>query len=214
MSVSMKYIIMCGGTYHDWSVPRQFTKIKGEPIIARTIRLLKENGIKDIAITTNLNGFEEYAPVIRTDNNYVAERGAIIGGRWNECFYLTDSPACYIFGDVYFSPEAIRKIVEYETKGAMFFASAPPFDKRYIKPWAEPFALKVENMEILRRAINETNRFEEQGKFKRKPIMWELWQVITNHKLNDIDYNSYVHINDYTCDIDNVYDAVRLQEVL
>ena len=45
----MKYIIMCGGIYKKWETPRQMLPINGEPIVARTIRLLRENGIKDIA---------------------------------------------------------------------------------------------------------------------------------------------------------------------
>ena len=46
----MKYIIMCGGQYTNWDKPRQLLMIKGETLIARTIRLLKENGAKDIFI--------------------------------------------------------------------------------------------------------------------------------------------------------------------
>ena len=44
----MRYIIMCGGRYQQWQTPRQLIKIRGEPIVARTIRLLRENGITDI----------------------------------------------------------------------------------------------------------------------------------------------------------------------
>ena len=49
----MKYIIMCGGTYKRWDTPRQLTEIRGEPLIARTIQLLKEAGVSDIAISSN-----------------------------------------------------------------------------------------------------------------------------------------------------------------
>ena len=49
----MKYIIMCGGTYKKWWKPRQLAEIKGEALVARTIRLLRENGVEDIAISTN-----------------------------------------------------------------------------------------------------------------------------------------------------------------
>ena len=47
----MKYIIMCGGDYVKWETPRHLSIICGEEIVARTIRLLRENGIKDIAIS-------------------------------------------------------------------------------------------------------------------------------------------------------------------
>ena len=49
----MFYIIMCGGTYKKWETPRQLTKVCGEPIVARTIRLLREQGVDDIAISSN-----------------------------------------------------------------------------------------------------------------------------------------------------------------
>ena len=68
----MKYIIMCGGTYKRWETPRQLTEICGEPLIARTIRLLRENGISDIAISSNNSVFEQFGvPVLRHDNGMV-----------------------------------------------------------------------------------------------------------------------------------------------
>ena len=57
----MKYIIMCGGTYKRWETPRQLTEIRGEPIVARTIRLLRENGVSDIAISSNNPVFEQFS---------------------------------------------------------------------------------------------------------------------------------------------------------
>ena len=126
--------------------------------------------------------------------------------RTDKPFYPTDEPVCYIFGDVVFSPEAIKTIVETETDDIEFFASAPPFAPGYPKKYAEPFALKVVNTGHLKRAIELTKQYADQGRFKRRPIMWELWQVIQGSTLNHIDYSSYVVINDYTCDIDDPKD--------
>ena len=56
----MRYIIMCGGDYYRWETPRQLLKINGEPIVARTIRLLKENGVEDIAISSNNVEFSKF----------------------------------------------------------------------------------------------------------------------------------------------------------
>ena len=127
----------------------------------------------------------------------------ITKGYWCECFYPTGEPTCYIFGDVYFSPEAIKTIVETETDDIEFFASAPPFSKDYPKKWEEPFALKVANTEHLKNAVKWT--IENAGSFYRKPIMWELWQVIKGTPLNVILHN-YIAVNDYTCDIDRLED--------
>lgn len=199
----MKYIIMCGGVYHKWRQPRHLTDIDGEPLVARTIRLLREAGVDDIAISAEDPIFEQFGvPVLKHENSYIAYGENDTTGSWCDAFYPMDEPVCYIFGDVVFTPEAIRTIVATETDSIEFFASAPPFANGYPKPWAEPFALKVADTDYLKESIKLTKQYDAEGRFKRKPIMWELWQVITGCSLNVIDYNSYTAINDSTCDID------------
>ena len=213
--VIVKYIIMCGGTYTSWDTPRHLIEINGEPIIERTIRLLNENNVTDIAISSNIPIFERFGvPVLKHDNGYVTTVTEIVGGQWCDAFYPTTEPTCYLFGDVVFSPEAIKTIVETETDDIEFFASSPPFASEYMKPWAEPFALKVANTKHLRRAIKETKWLDYQGAFRRRPIMWELWQVIKETPLNVIDYGNYTAINDYTCDIDFESDVGKFETIL
>lgn len=52
----MQYIIMADGEGKRWGdylgIPKHLVKINGEPLIARTVRLLKENGVTDIIITS------------------------------------------------------------------------------------------------------------------------------------------------------------------
>ena len=215
MEKRMKYIIMCGGVYQQWQTPRQLTKIRGEPIVARTIRLLRENGIADIAISSNDPVFQQFGiPVLQHENSYNAAGAHDFTGYWCDAFYPTEAPTCYIFGDVVFSPEAINKIVETQTDDIMFFGSAPPYASEYIKRWAEPFALKVADTNHLKQAIKDLKRFDTEGRFNRKPIMWELWQVIKGGDLNRIDYGSYVAINDYTCDIDYPGEAEQFDKIV
>lgn len=183
--------------------------------MVRTIRLLREAGVEDIAISTNNEGFEQFGvPVLKHENSYVARNYNDIDGYWCDAFYPTDEPTCYIFGDVVFSPDAIRTIVEAETDSIQFFGSAPPFAPEYPKPWAEPFALKVQKPERLHNGIHWTKQFDADGLFDRRPIMWELWQVITGGTLNQIDYDSYVIINDYTCDIDDPDEAYLFEKII
>lgn len=198
---------MCGASGSQWEVPKQLSIIRGEPIVARTIRLLRENGITDIAISSNKPGFDGFGvPVLHHRNDY----GDTNAGIWADAFYPTNDPVCYIFGDVVFSPEAIKTIVETETGDVEFFASAPPFAENYIKPYAEPFAFKVSNQSHFRHCIAKIRTLK--SKFKREPISWELWQVIKDTPLNKIDYTNYTVINDYTCDVDNKRDVVAFNE--
>ena len=211
----MLYIIMCGGTYKKWETPRQLTKVCGEPIVARTIRLLKEQGVTDIAISSNNPIFEQFGvPVLKHENKMVVTEELSVKGYWVDAFYPTDEPVCYMLGDVVYSPQAIKTITETETDDIEFFASSPPFSEDYIKPWAEPFALKVVNTDHLKHAVSLTKQYTDMGLFKRHPIMWELWQVIQATPLNHIDYGNYTAINDYTCDIDYEDDAQMIEYIL
>ena len=60
----MKYIIMCGGTYLLWEKPRHLVEIGGVPVVARTIELLRENGIDDIAISSDNDIFGQFGYTI------------------------------------------------------------------------------------------------------------------------------------------------------
>lgn len=203
----MKYIIMCGGSYAKWDKPKHLTELKGEPIVARTIRLLRENGITDIAISSNSELFEQFGvPVLKHENNYHLPLEGRAASPWLDAFYPMNEPVCYIFGDVVFSPEAIRIIVEKQTDSIEFFASAKPLSKIYPKHWAEPFAFKVADTKLFFTAITTTKLYDKEGYFKRQPVSWELWQVIKNTPLNKVDYTNYTRINDYTCDIDSPED--------
>ena len=205
-----KFFVMCGGDYDNWTKPRQLTKINGEPIVARTIRLLRQCGVKDIVISSNNPAFENFGvAVLHHDNPFhvYEECGSMVSsGNWSDGFYPTLEPACYLFGDVVFSPNAIKTIVETETDSIEFFASARPFGEGYTKPYEEPFAFKVKNQKAFREAIDTMNK--HRGWFRREPIAWELWQVIKGTEPNVIQRN-YVVINDYTCDIDSEADIER-----
>lgn len=205
----MRYIIMCGGNYGAY--PKQLIKVRGESIVERTIRLLRECGVEDIAISTNDTRFEWLGvPILNHENDFLYGKRE---GKWLKAFYPATYPVTYIFGDVYFSEAAIRKIVETETESIMFFASAPPYAKEYMKPWSEPMAFKVMNPDLFFSKIEECHRYDLEGRFKREAIAWELWQVIKGTPLNRILMN-YTAIRDYSCDVDNEKEARELEEIL
>lgn len=211
----MKYIIMAGGDYKDWETPRQLLEIRGEPIIGRTIRLLREADVSEIYISTNDERFERFGvPLLKHNNDMVVSGGVLAAGCWVSAFYPTQEPACYVMGDVIFSPDAIRTIVNTETDGIIFFASVPPFSEKYTKQYAEPFAFKVRDQERFRRAIEYVRENAHSGIFSRDPISWELWQVIIGKDPKHINFETIVPINDYTCDVDSPKDVAAIEVML
>lgn len=202
----MKYVIMCGGVYPKFKTPKQLLRLQsGETIVGRTIRLLKENGITDIAISATDPVFEGLGvPVLKHNNTYNHDGT----GFWVDGFYPMEEPVCYLFGDVVFSDHAIKKIIATQTDDIAFFASASPFDSHYIKGYCEPFGFKVENTFKFFGCIEIVKKLNELRMFQRHPVAWELWQVCQGAKLNFIA-RDFTVISDYTCDIDDEKDLAR-----
>ena len=210
----MLYIIMCGGYYPDFETPRQLLEINKETILGRTVRLLKEAGIdKDhIAISYHDPVFENYALEYGNLMLLKQSEDAVTWEKYDKIFPEVKEECCYIFGDVVFSPAAIKTIVETETDGIEFFASAWPFHEDYIKNWAEPFAFKVKDWERFHKSCRDARALYDNGYLKRGSA-WELWQVIQGTKLNTI-IEDYKIISDYSCDIDKKSDLDSLQYIL
>ena len=199
----MKHIIMCGGNYKYWETPKQLQVVNGETLVARTIRLLRENGVTDIAISSNDKRFDNFGVPRLEHNNTFETDGKNIKGYWVDAFYPTNESVTYLFGDVYYTDYAIAKILDNTTNGVLFFGSRKINRENYHKEWEEPFAFKVANQEMFRKAIDTCKFMKDKKKTKREPIAWELYRV-----LNGIDINThlikdnYVAIDDETTDFD------------
>lgn len=206
----MKYIIMCGGKYPMWKNElKHMIPIKGEPLVARTICLLREEGVDDIAISTQDERFKQFGiPLLSHDNPFIAYNESTY---WVDAFYPMREPVCYLMGDVVFSKNAIKTIVSDKVESVEFYASAKPFSKDYIKRWEEPFAFKVNDTEHFRRCIELTKQYQDEKRFSRQPIAWELWQLVSGTAINHIVYN-YHAINDFTCDIDEYEDVALIEQ--
>lgn len=212
----MKYIIMCGGSYSQWETPKHLTKVNGEPLVARTIRLLKENGIEDIAISSKDERFDNFGvPRIEHENNFVVKDNKKISGYWVDAFYPSNEPVTYLYGDVYYSHACIKTIIDTPTDDILFFASTKPCRPDYFKMWEEPFAFKVVNQERFKRGIEVCKKKADRGETKREPISWELYRVLNgiNINLHRIG-NGFVAINDISVDIDCEEDARKLEEII
>ena len=231
----MKYIIMCGGRYAKFKTPKQLLKVNGEVLVERTIRLLRENGIDDIAICTNCNDFDYLGlPILMQYNDYVSQ-GEYENKKstycWLNAYYPMDNPCCYLHGDVYFSDEAIKTIISTEVKNTMFFCtidwSDGEKDRRNYKG-REPLAYKVENQKLFRDAIKDIFTMVDEGVFANglPPLCWHLYRYLNNKPINfnakkwteviNIfqEAGDYVVINDYTTDIDHPEDVKILEEWL
>ena len=206
---------MCGGVYDDFETPKQLSVIKGETLLERTIRLLKENGVDDILISSNNRLFEKYGTVIYHENSYKVINGKV-EGYWLDAYYPTDNPCIYLHGDVYYSEDAIKKIINYNACYNTFIGNEIARNKEH-KNWGEPFGWIVVDQKSFKDGIAKTKKLQDEGKLERGyAISWELYRVLNKLDPNKqyIYDNTYLSIDDETIDIDAPFQIEELNERL
>ena len=211
----MKIIIMCGGKYDDFETPKQLSIVNGETLVERTIRLLKENGITDIYISSNDPRFDKYAPRLEHNNSFEAKEGKVYG-YWIDAYYPMVEPCIYLHGDVYYSENAIKKIINLNPNVNTFIGNEVARNKEH-KNWGEPFGWIIVNQKEFRKGIEETKKLQDEGKLERGfALSWELYRV-----LNGLDPNkqyildeTYLSIDDETIDIDAPFQIEQLNKKL
>ena len=207
----MKVIIMCGGEYNQFKTPKHLSVVKGERLVDRTIRLLKENGITDISISSNNPIFDSCGvPRLEHINTYKYEKNGQ-SGYWLDAYYPVEEPVIYIYGDVFFTDNAIKTIVNYKSNDNILFGTSDAKNK-YHQNWGEPFAYLVNDYITFFKGIEEVKKLQDKGLTNRMPVTWELYRY-----LNGLDVNvqqvldkTYVCIDDGTMDIDQPEDIKTL----
>lgn len=184
----MKYVIMAAGQGKRWNnylgVPKHLVIINGETLLGRTTRLLKENGVNDYIITCNDARYSAYGPITRQSSTDCEI------DRFDK--NITDDTVCYLYGDVYYTSNAIKTIVNTPVKKDILF-----FGGQY-----EIFAVKVENREMFFKHVSKVKQLFLDGAIDRC-IGWEVYRSLHNipfkkHQIKD----RYHYILDGTDDID------------
>ena len=213
----MKYIIMCGGEYDFFTTPKQLSVINGETLVGRTIRLLKENGIEDISISSNDPRFDELGvPRLEHTNTYKVIDDKIYG-YWVDAYYPMSEPCVYLHGDVYYSVNAIKKILEAvnnskDSNKNIFIGNEIARNPQHYN-WGEPFGYIVNNQDIFRKSIDLIKYLQDTGKCQRGfAISWELYRLMNGLNINQqyILDDTYLSIADETIDID---DPNQIEEI-
>ena len=191
----MIYVIMAAGDGKRWNnylgVPKQLVEINGETLLKRTTRLLKENGIDNYIITGKDERFRKY--------------GRLVTQSHNDCevdrFEFFSEPVCYLYGDVYYSENAIKTIINAEVEDILFLGSQ-----------VEIFAVKVEDLNLFYKHKNRVKRMYLNGEIGRC-IGWEVYRSLHGIAFNEhIISSRYKIIEDETDDIDYPEDYEKFKE--
>lgn len=203
-----KIIIMCGGINKRFTQPKHLSVINGERLVDRTIRLLKENGATNIYISSNSPLFDSCGvPRLDHKNTYVFAKDGTNTGYWLDAFYPVEEKVIYLCGDVYFTEDAIKTIVNYKTDRNVLFGTSDAKNK-YHQNWGEPFAYIVSDYKTFFKGIEEVKKLKDAGKVAREPVIWELYRY-----LHGLDINVQRITEDYVCIDDGTMDVDSPQEL-
>lgn len=196
----MKYIIMADGKGTRWQnyndIPKHFIEIGGETLLARTVRLLNEgDGAADVIITSHdpryeVPGARRYEPL----NNHLEI------DRFTE--ELIGDDVCFLYGDTYYSQEAMDTILKTETEDMIFFGN-----ERSI------VAIKVKDGALFKNHVDNVRRLFLEGKIE-KCIGWQVYQSFTGLPFGEKKIGpSYIVLEDGTEDFNSPEDLAKRKEV-
>lgn len=194
----MKYIIMAAGKGTRWDnylgVPKHLVTINGETLLGRTTRLLKENGVEDYIITCNDPRYAQYGQTVDQSHKDCEV------DRFDE--EVTKEPVCFLYGDVYYTENAIKTIVNTPVQDRILF-----FGGEY-----EIFAVKVEDRELFFSHVHRVKDLFLSGQIGRC-IGWEVYRSLHNIPFDQhIISDRYHYILDGTDDIDYPYDYENFKQ--
>lgn len=207
----IRVIIIAAGKETRWNkykgISKHFIEIDGEPIIKRTVRLAKQY-TDDIYVVGkdkryNIPDSKLFIPKFNK-YNYDADKFLNSEELWN-----TEGRTVVLYGDVYFTDQAMKSIMEYEGREWKLFGR---FEKSDITgtPYGECFAQSFYPEDIKKHKL--ALLYIADLKSRNKIIRcggWEHYRVMSNNgeygpRVKKDEY--FFEIDDWTDDFDSPQD--------
>jgi hypothetical protein len=191
------------------STPKQLISVRGETILGRTLRLLKERGVTDPWLLTGSEALARYpvltwCPLQRdTKAHSLLSADALIGG----------GSVLVLYSDVYYSEAAMTKIL---ASGQTRFYGRDGRSAYTFKDYGELFAVHIasEDRERARLALSEAIAlYQRTG----NQSFWAFYRLMAGLPLEDskaIERYLFVDVHDETDDIDFAEEVPLLLEAI
>jgi hypothetical protein len=206
---SMRAIIMADGAGDRWlssvrgteyqGLPKQLIQLNGQSLLERTVGLLYGFGHRDVWITSHdsrmeVPGAKRYEP---ENNEHCLDKLQACKPIWD-----TKYGTMFLYGDVYYTADAIAKITKIPVKDKFLFFGRMNVSY-YSQHGHEIFCKKIEDFDYLEECINWVKfHLPNYGGG------WELYRrmclgVTEAERLKlHIPYDHFISIDDWTEDFD------------
>ena len=208
----MRTIIMADGRSMRWYAQwqnevwginklKQLVEVNGEPILHRTVRLLRAQEVYDIWITSHNPAHEvphttRYEP---PNNEYEIDKFYSPIHLWSK---EEDGETLFVYGDVWFSDQAMFTIVNTQVDDVLFFGRF--HQSYYTEHGGEIFAIKVKDHNFFKYSCEYIRNKHIAGECRSGA--WELYRYMNG--ASDaalgmyVPYGRFIGIDDFTDDFD------------
>ena len=200
----MKVYILANGEATRWgnyrNCDKQLIPIDGEPLLNRTVRLLRTEGLKQKQVIIcgkyKVKGSSNIVTVSKTKREV-----------FEEVANLTDEPFIILYGDCYYTEAIIHDLLTREIKQYAEWFNVSP-NPNTGKKWAEGYAHKIVDVEWFKQEMSELNQKVANGEINYG-MDWVLhWWLLgerenlDRHPLQLVDKEKDIYWCDETDDFD------------
>jgi molybdopterin-guanine dinucleotide biosynthesis protein A len=181
------FIIMAGGKSTRWTgaVPKQLVVIDGETLLERTIRILREQGATNIHVTVSpaLREYMEENGIRLTCPAHIFSTNTQEIDRFLSCSPIWGEDTCFLYGDTFYTTEAIQKIMAQFIPPTTFYGrKSGNKNKRY----GEMFALRVRYpREGFVTELERLREKEKQGEIRG--LGWDVYRAYRKQRFVELD---------------------------
>ncbi len=183
----MKYIIMADGKGTRWNnyknVPKHLIEVNGEVLLARTVRLLHEfDKNAEVIITSHDERYE-----FEGSTRYEPHSNVLEIDRFT--YELIEDNICFLYGDTYYTEDAIAKIVNADTSDVLFFGNSKSI-----------VAVKVKDSSLFKKHIDNVKKLFLDNKI-RNCKGWQVYQSFQNLEFDKKEIrNKFIVVDNETID--------------
>lgn len=197
-----RYVIMANGRGARWGshlgIPKQLIEIDGETLLRRTVRQVSQFDPNAEVIISSSDERHDTEGATR----YVPERNVIELDRFVEELITNDT--CFLYGDTYYSDDAIRIITHSSSQSVDFFG-----DERSI------VAVSCHDESLLRKHLNNVRQAFAEGKIENC-IGWQVYQSFIGRLFDEFEIGDhFIHFDDQmTCGFNSPEDLRRFIDAM
>jgi hypothetical protein len=213
----MKILIACSGNGSRWdnymNIPKHLININGEILLHRTVRLIKKvSDLSEIPVEICIVSFEE--GLYKVDETTLIKpnidsfhRNAYFGSPFlyvSKDWWSKDDVTVILFGDVYFTEEAMNTILKTTSSSYLFFGREKGSSITGGR-WGEIFAISFvpEFHKKLCNVLDELKKMKDCGILQRF-LHWEIYRKLQSINLFEHRIKgNFIEINDFTEDFDD-----------